>query len=623
MLNEEYIENCIKDCLNSNNQLSEEKFLNLFSGLDDDEQQEVFQIMLKNNWSLASSEEKLEAPEYTKQSDQVNLSSISKLNNLSNEELCVLYQNGNQTALAALITKNRGFIYQIAHNLHKQYYSSDLDLDDEFSEGELGIITAAQKFDYTSGYKFLTYAWWWIIQAIIRAEINYGYSVRLPVHAFEAITKINKIYESNQQLSIKEITEIYNNKVPDTKVLTPKQVRYKRHPKKFTKKMNELLIDAESFSYIFETPLSTDDNDIVNKVKTAMLIIQKDYENRGFTPFRMRPVPLFAYGYLSLDYDTQKNIENDYPGTVKLVDSRTNVCELNLKEIWSKTYYQFYSFPKFKYLLYTGSPDLKFNSSYDITPAMAVDIFFNKNDKEVFESYLSAIKKVVYSSINKMKYYSLNEIIDEMSKTLKISKYKISGSVDVILAGMDSYSKNYSERFTSKPYKTRVVNSGEQIYLFFNTTNDFFEWLQNGYESILHNTKENHLYVVNDVNKNSCKETTMLLGILEAIGVLKFKCLGGSNSQLYIYVNETKNMKMVCQKPEIYHNKLLEQVEYRHKESVKMLTYLFENNFDSDQIWELLENYFLGIIPPELNSKKNVDSILNERTNNKTKDTVC
>lgn len=90
------------------------------------------------------------------------------------------------------------------------------------------------------------------------------------------------------------------------------------------------------------------------------------------------------------------------------------------------------------------------------------------------------------------------------------------------------------------------------------------------------------------------------MGVMESYGILRFKSLGGSNSQIYIYVNETKNMQIVRDKPTFYKNKLLELINQRHEQSVRMLTYLFQSKFSSDQIWDHLENYFLGILPKEI-----------------------
>ena len=88
-----------------------------------------------------------------------------------------------------------------------------------------------------------------------------------------------------------------------------------------------------------------------------------------------------------------------------------------------------------------------------------------------------------------------------------------------------------------------------------------------------------------------------ILGILETLDLLVFKALGGRNSQIYIYVNQTKTMKEILDKPWRYQNRLLELVAERHQISVEMLTYLFEGNFSNDTIWDLIEDYFLGVIP--------------------------
>ena len=79
--------------------------------------------------------------------------------------------------------------------------------------------------------------------------------------------------------------------------------------------------------------------------------------------------------------------------------------------------------------------------------------------------------------------------------------------------------------------------------------------------------------------------------------VLSFEMTGGANSQLYIYVNQIRNLKKIIEHPEQYKNKLLDTVAERHLISVNMLTYLYEGGFTNEQIWNLLEDYFLGKIP--------------------------
>lgn len=92
----------------------------------------------------------------------------------------------------------------------------------------------------------------------------------------------------------------------------------------------------------------------------------------------------------------------------------------------------------------------------------------------------------------------------------------------------------------------------------------------------------------------------LLMGLLEAFGILTFKSIGGKNSQIYIYVNQTQTLKNIKDRPSSYKNRLVEMVAERHYISVEMLTFLFENNFSSEEIWDYIEDYFLGTIPKEV-----------------------
>ena len=99
---------------------------------------------------------------------------------------------------------------------------------------------------------------------------------------------------------------------------------------------------------------------------------------------------------------------------------------------------------------------------------------------------------------------------------------------------------------------------------------------------------------------NSTKEIGVVLGILEALDVLSFKMIGGANSQLYIYINQIQGLKNILNSPYNYENRLLNSVSERHLISVKMLTFLYESDFSNEQIWDCIEDYFLGKIPEKV-----------------------
>lgn len=368
---------------------------------------------------------------------------------------------------------------------------------------------------------------------------------------------------------------------------------------KYAKKRNEMLIDAESFAYIFDGPMS-DDSNLINKVKTAMLLIQKDYENRGYAPFYMRPIPIFAYGYFALSPQTQRMINAKYHKAVEVKYTPLNVCEVNLKKIWETSYEQKMSFPKFKYMLYSNSEELDFNKKYTFATAMSVEVYFEDNSTQKFHEIFAAIKEATHLSIYQGKYYFFEELVDIIVSKSGLSKYKVESILNVVLAAMDVYRRDYAQKIYGKIYSSHASQNGRVSYLFETSSREFFTWIEKGFRMVQENTHDGFMYVVNDKTGKNIKEITTLLGVFEAFGVLRFKSLGGSNSQIYIYVNETKTMTMIRDKPYTYKNNLLELINYRHKESVKMLTYLFQNKLTSEQVWEHLENYFLGILPEAL-----------------------
>lgn len=118
------------------------------------------------------------------------LGDISRIPLISQEEevdLTVRIKDGDQAALEKLVSANLRFVVSVA----KQYQSRGLNLHDLINEGNLGLIKAAQKFDETRGFKFISYAVWWIRQGIIQAITEKSRMVRLPLNKINAINKIN------------------------------------------------------------------------------------------------------------------------------------------------------------------------------------------------------------------------------------------------------------------------------------------------------------------------------------------------------------------------------------------------------------------------------------------------
>ena len=129
-------------------------------------------------------------------------------------------KKGDQTALEKLTRANLRFVVSVA----KQYQNQGLSLPDLINEGNLGLIKAAEKFDETRGFKFISYAVWWIRQSILQALAEQSRIVRLPLNQVGSLNKINKAYSKFEQENerkpspeeLAEQLELPADKVADT-----------------------------------------------------------------------------------------------------------------------------------------------------------------------------------------------------------------------------------------------------------------------------------------------------------------------------------------------------------------------------------------------------------------------
>ncbi|OJX90590.1 MAG: RNA polymerase subunit sigma [Paludibacter sp. 47-17] len=135
-------------------------------------------------------------------------------------ELAQRIRNGDRIALEKLTRANLRFVVSVA----KQYQNQGLSLPDLINEGNLGLIKAAEKFDETRGFKFISYAVWWIRQSILQALAEQSRIVRLPLNQVGSLNKINKAFskfeqENERRPSAEELAEqldIPVDKIADT-----------------------------------------------------------------------------------------------------------------------------------------------------------------------------------------------------------------------------------------------------------------------------------------------------------------------------------------------------------------------------------------------------------------------
>ncbi|HIZ87102.1 MAG TPA: RNA polymerase sigma factor RpoD/SigA [Candidatus Coprenecus pullistercoris] len=135
-------------------------------------------------------------------------------------ELAQRIRKGDQKALEKLTKANLRFVVSVA----KQYQNQGLSLPDLINEGNLGLIKAAEKFDETRGFKFISYAVWWIRQSILQALAEQSRIVRLPLNQVGSLNKINKALskfeQDNERMpspdELAEILDIPRDKIADT-----------------------------------------------------------------------------------------------------------------------------------------------------------------------------------------------------------------------------------------------------------------------------------------------------------------------------------------------------------------------------------------------------------------------
>lgn len=231
---------------------------------------------------------------------KIHLREIGKIPLLTADEEIELAEKiaeGDAQARDRLITANMRLVVSIA----KHYVGRGMPLLDLIQEGYSGLIKAVEKFDHTKGYKFSTYATWWIRQSITRAIADQARTIRIPVHMVETITRVKKaqnklLHENGHEPTIDEVAQELN--------LSPERVReiirIAQDPVSL-----EAPVGEEEDSYLGDF---IPDEDAPAPIDTAMQSVFKDELNKALNtlPEREREVLKFRYG---VGYDRSHTLE--------------------------------------------------------------------------------------------------------------------------------------------------------------------------------------------------------------------------------------------------------------------------------------------------------------------------
>ena len=146
-----------------------------------------------------------------------DIGKIDMLNADEEAELAKKIRAGDHRALERLTKANLRFVVSVA----KQYQNQGLSLSDLINEGNVGLMKAARRFDETKGFKFISYAVWWIRQSILQAIVEYSRIVRLPLNKVGSYNKVNEAYLSFIQEFEREPT---NDELAEILDMSPKEV---------------------------------------------------------------------------------------------------------------------------------------------------------------------------------------------------------------------------------------------------------------------------------------------------------------------------------------------------------------------------------------------------------------
>ena len=365
---------------------------------------------------------------------------------------------------------------------------------------------------------------------------------------------------------------------------------------RYVRKRNEMLVDVGVFSHIFENPFFGDEDDILNKVKTALLVIQKDFETKkGYSPFTMRPIPLFAKGYFKIDRDTRVKLEQKFTGGI-FEKEKDDIYRVNLKQIWENDYSGVCSFPQFKYYVYSkNEEEIPDTGLLDMIPCLKIEVEFENHWEDKLENIIDIFETVVNDYLLKSEYLYKDKLKLAFTDR-KIKSFRAEVIAETLLNNLPIYAKNINQTYQNNMYTAKTDKNGVFRYRFLNGIDKYISWLRNGVNDIRRRMsfETGTLYTDNPIKQ---REILQLLGIYEAMELLTFKSIGGDGGEIYIYVNETKTIEHILNNPYFYKNTLLEKVDTRHMLNVIMLDYLYSHKFSSDEIWNIIENYFLGELP--------------------------
>ena len=205
------------------------------------------------------------------------LRDINKISMISPEEeteLAARIQTGDLEALQRLVEANLRFVVSVA----KQYQNRGLDLSDLISEGNIGLVKAAMKFDHTRGFKFISYAVWWIRQQILQALSGNCRTVRLPQNKVGILNKIAKeknkfIQDNEREPTDEELAEILEMDISKLEEAVGTDSRVRSLDRPLTAEAEDSLLDVTPDTSVPPVESRLDNESLSSDLASAMEVL--------------------------------------------------------------------------------------------------------------------------------------------------------------------------------------------------------------------------------------------------------------------------------------------------------------------------------------------------------------
>ena len=246
---------------------------------------------------------------------------------ISTEEevaLAIKIRQGDKAALNKLCQANLRFVVSVA----KKYQHQGLPLNDLINEGNLGLIKAAKRFDETRGFKFISFAVWWIRQSIMAAITENARMIRLPMNKVNEISKINKAMSAIEQSTLREPTE---EQVAEHLGMEPQRVKDALQCAPWTNSYDAPLSEEENYSMVEKFASAEPETDHLVIAEAAPQ--EMAYLLAGLTE-REKTIILFSYGFHTGWEMSPSDIAKHIDISAERVRQIRNEALKKLRKVW-------------------------------------------------------------------------------------------------------------------------------------------------------------------------------------------------------------------------------------------------------------------------------------------------